>query len=120
MTIIMGNISKAAATRTVSVKGVPTLVTDFSVAENIGYGENQKTKFYRISIWRDRGAKLQPHLTVGRPVYITGEVQASAYIDREGKAQAQLEITNPTEVRLIGKKPTTEAGADVFDGDEVE
>ena len=118
MTTIIANISKEASTRTVNVGGVPTLVTDFNVAENKGFGENQKTKFYRVTIWRDRGAKLAPHLTVGRPIYIVGDVDASAYINKEGKAVAQLEITNPAEIRLIGKKPTAEP-ADVFDGAEV-
>ena len=119
MTTILANISKAAATRTVKVGGVDTLVTDFNVAENIGFGENQKTKFYRVTVWRDRGAKLAPHLTLGRPVYIVGNVDASAYIDKNGKAVAQLEITNPAEIRLIGKKPA-EATDDVFEGNEVE
>ena len=119
MTTIMGNISKAAATRTVKVKGIDTLVTDFSMAVNTGYGENQRTKFYRVTIWRDRGAKLAPHLTTGRPVYVEGEVDASAYINNEGKAVAQLEITNPATLKLIGKKPVAENG-EIFTGEEVE
>lgn len=118
MTIIQGNISKAAETRMVTTKdGTKTMVTDFNVAENIGYGENQKTKFWKVTIWRDRGANLAPHLTVGRPVYIVGEAGAEAYINNEGKAVAQLTLTRPTEVKLIGKKPVAE---DAFDGNEVE
>lgn len=119
MTTILANISKEATTRTVKVKGIDTLVTDFNVAENKGFGENQRTKYYRVTVWRDRGAKLAPHLTLGRPVYIVGDVDASAYINKEGKAVAQLEITNPMEIRLIGKKPVAENG-DLFEGEEVE
>ena len=119
MTTIMGNICKAAETRTVKVKGVDTLVTDFNVAENRGYGENQTTKYFRVTVWRDRGAKLAPHLTLGRPVYIEGDVDASAYTNKEGKAVAQLEMTNPYKIKLIGKKPVAEDGT-VFEGDEVE
>lgn len=123
MTTILANISKAAQTRTVNVGGVPTLVTDFNVAENTGFGDNQKTRFYRVTVWRERGAKLAPHLTLGRPVYIVGNVDATAYIatkgENAGKAVAQLEITNPMEIRLIGKKPVAEDGTTVFDGDEV-
>jgi len=104
MTTIIGNVSQAAATRTVNVKGVPTLVTDFNIAENRGYGENQTTKYWRITVWRERGAKLAQHLTVGRPVYLIGYADTSAYIDKNGKAQSRLEMTNPVELKLIGKK----------------
>ena len=103
MTTIIGNVSQAAETRTVKVKGVPTLVTDFNLAENRGFGENQVTKYWRISVWRDRGAKLAKYLTVGRPVYVIGYADTSAYIDKEGKAKSRLEMTNPIDLKLIGK-----------------
>lgn len=119
MTTIMGNISRAAETRTVKVKGVDTLVTDFNIAENRGFGENQKTVYWRVTIWRDRGAKLAPHLTLGRPVYLEGDAEASAYINKEGKAVAQMEMSNPFKVQLIGKKPVAPDGT-VFEGDEVQ
>lgn len=105
MIIIAGNISKAAETRTVKVKGVDTLVTDFNVAENIGFGENKRTNFYRVTVWRDRGAKLAPHCMVGRPVYIEGNISARGWTDKNGQAQAQLEVTNPTTIRFLTKKP---------------
>lgn len=103
-TFIIGHVTKNAETRTVKVSGIDTLVTDFTVAANEGYGDNQKTAYYRVSIWRDRGAKMAPHLAKGRAVAVTGVVSASAWIDQEGKARAQLEMTNPT-VEFIGKKP---------------
>lgn len=103
-TFIIGHVTKDAETRTVNVSGVPTLVTDFTVAANEGFGENQKTAFYRISVWRDRGAKMQPHLVKGRAVAVTGVTSARAWIDNNGQARAQLEMSNPT-VEFIGKKP---------------
>ena len=96
MTIFTGNISKAAETRTVMVGGVPTLVTDFNVAENYVKANGEKaTQFYRISLWRDRGAKLAQYLTKGRPVSITGRVSARAYLDKNGQAACQMEMSNP-------------------------
>ena len=96
MTIFTGNISKAAATRTVSVGGVPTLVTDFNVAENYQGGDGERhTQFYRVSLWRDKGAKLAKYLTVGRSITLQGRVKGRAYIDKNGVAQCQLEMANP-------------------------
>ena len=123
MIIVQGNIAKTAETKLVTRKdGGKTTVTEFSVAENRGYGARQTTKFYKVSVWREHGENLAPHLVKGRPIYIVGEVDASAYINAEGVAVASLEIRHPTEIRLIGKKPTADAGEDevVFGGEEVE
>ena len=103
-TFIIGHVTRDAETRTVKVSGIDTLVTDFTVAANEGYGDNQKTAYYRVSIWRDRGAKMAPHLVKGRAVAVTGITSARAWKDNDGNARAQLEMQNPT-VEFIGKKP---------------
>lgn len=96
MTTFVGNISKAAETRTVMVGGAAVLVTDFNVAENYqGADGSRKTQFYRISIWRDRGAKLAQYLTKGRPIQLVGRVYGRAYIDKNGQPACQLEMSNP-------------------------
>ena len=107
MTTFTGNISKAAETRQVVVNGVPTFVTDFNVAENYpsANGENA-TQFYRISLWREKGTKLARYLTLGRLVGLEGRVRGRAYIDKNGKAQCQLEMSNPT-VHLYGANKKT-------------
>lgn len=111
----MGNLTRNAQTRTVNVKGVPTLVTDFTVAVNEGYGDSQRTQYIKCSIWRDRGAKIAQYLTEKRAVVIRGSISASAWIDQEGKPRYQLEMSNPS-VELIGKNgettPTDEAPAE--------
>lgn len=114
--IMIGHITKDATTRTVTVKGAPVMVTDFTVAVNEGFGETQKTDFVRCSIWRDRGAKLAQHLTKGRAVTVKGAISCQGWIgsqgENAGKAQAQLVMTNPA-VEFIGKKPEGEAEEDI-------
>lgn len=115
MTIITGNISKAAETRTVNVGGVATLVTDFNVAENYQArnGERQ-TQFYRVSMWREAGAKLAQYLTLGRPICLEGRVKARAYLDKNGVPQAQLELSNPR-VKFLTANAAPEENAPVED-----
>ena len=111
MTNFVGNISKAAETRTVNVGGVPTLVTDFNIAENYqGSDGTRKTQFYRVTLWRERGARLAQYLTLGRPVSVTGRVRGRAYIDKNGQAQCQLELANPT-IQFITANPTQDVDA---------
>lgn len=109
MTIYTGNISKAADTRTVNVGGTPTLVTDFNIAENYQGGDGQRhTQFYRISLWRDKGAKLKKYLALGRSVTVQGRVKGRGYLTQEIVDQikagadwrkltipCQLEMANP-------------------------
>lgn len=106
--ITNAHVTKDASTRTVNIGNVPTLVTDFTAAVNDGYDPQTKqpryTNFYKVTLWRDLGAKLAPHLTKGRCVNVKGIPTASAWIDQEGKAHASLEIKE-AQVELVGKKP---------------
>lgn len=104
-TTIIGHVTKDAETRTVKVAGIDTLVTDFTVAANEGYGDNQKTAYFRITVWREKGAKMAPHLVKGRTVAAFGVVSSRAWIDNDGNARSQLELNNAT-VEFIGKKPS--------------
>lgn len=124
MTTFVANISKAAATRTVSVGGVPTLVTDFNVAENYSSrnGERQ-TQFYKVTLWRESGAKMAQYLTLGRPIQLEGRVRGRAYIDKNGQPQCSLEMANPR-ITFITANPTQDVdavieGAEAFDGEEL-
>lgn len=122
MTIFTGNISKAAETRTVNVGGVPTLVTDFNVAENYqGSNGERQVQFYRISLWRDRGAKLAQYLTLGRSITLTGRVRARAYLTKDGKPACQLEMANP-QITFNTANPADAPveAMEAFEGEEVE
>ena len=101
---IIGRVTKDAETRTVNVGGVATLVTDFTVAANEGYGDNQTTEYFRITIWRERGAKMAPGLKKGRILAVNGSVSVRPWLGKDGKPYAQLEIKNPT-VQFVDKKP---------------
>lgn len=117
MTNFVGNICQSAETKTVSVGGVPTLVTNFNVAENYqGRDGERKTQFYRVALWREPGARMAKYLTKGRPISLEGRVQGRAYIDKNGQAQCQLEISNPR-ITFITANPTDEVDAVVETAD---
>lgn len=105
----IGHITADASTRTVKVGGIDTLVTDFTVAVNDGFGDTQKSDFVRVTIWRDRGAKLRPYLTKGRGITVRGAISCQPWLDKEGKPRAQLVMSNP-QVELFGKKPDADDG----------
>ena len=84
MTTFVANTTRDAVTRTVKVNEIPTLVTDVDVAENyVGANGEKKTQYYRISLWRESGAKQGKYLTKGRPVQIEGRVKGRGYLTQE-------------------------------------
>lgn len=78
-----------------------TAVANFTVAVD-RYKEG--TDFFDCALWRERGEKLAPYLTKGKPVSITGTVSARAYMPRNGgEPQAQM-MVSVREVTLLGSK----------------
>ena len=101
---VIGRVTKDAQTRTVKVNGVDTLVTDFTVAGNDGYGDNKITSFFKVSVWRDKGAKMALGLKKGRIITVSGAVVSRAWVGQDGKAYSEMEIKNP-DIEFIDKRP---------------
>lgn len=110
MTIFTGNTCNAAETKTVNVGGVPTLVTNFNIAENYaGYNGETATQYYRVNLWRDKGAKIAQYIgDKSRNLTVQGRVKGRGYLTQEIvdqikagadwrklKIPCQLELTNP-------------------------
>jgi single-strand DNA-binding protein len=95
MTQIIGNLGRDPEMRYLQ-NGTP--VCDFSVAVNREWtdkntGEKRKvTKWYKATAWNKLGEVCAQYLKKGRKVYISGDVNASAYMDKEGKPAFSLEI----------------------------
>lgn len=62
----------------------------FSVANDVGYGENKKTQWIDCVVWGKRGAALAQHLTKGIRVVVAGEVNTRAYVNKSGEAVGVL------------------------------
>lgn len=86
-----GNIGQNAETKQVG----DTTVTTFSVAISEKYTDKAdgqrktSTTWVRCSIWKND--KIGQYLLKGTHVVIQGVPKATAYLDKEGKAQSSLE-----------------------------
>jgi len=98
---ITGRVVANATTK--QVKGDRT-VTDFRVAINHTYvtgGEKrEETTYVDCSYWRNE--KLALYLTKGLLVQIYGHMSASAWVNKEGNAQANLSF-HANEITLLSK-----------------
>ena len=89
---IIGNLTADPQSRTVNVNGTDVSVCNFSVAANSGFGQNQKTTYFRVSAWRGLAETCQKYLTKGRKVCVIGEVSARAYTGNDGNTYVNLEV----------------------------
>ncbi|MGQ9491025.1 MAG: single-stranded DNA-binding protein [Anaerolineae bacterium] len=108
--IIVGNVGRDAEMR-YTPSGVP--VTSFSVAVNRRWnsatGEQQeKTTWFRVTCWRKLAETAGQYVKKGQRILVEGEVEAQAYIDREGMARGTLELTASNFKFLSSRAETAE------------
>ena len=82
----------------------------FSIANNEGYGENQKTNFFNCTLWGKGAENLNRFLVKGQKVLITGRVDINDYTDKEGISKKIIDINVDSfgGVELIGNKSQQE------------
>ena len=75
-----------------------------TVANNVGFGDKQKTNWIRVNVWGKKAeSKLIDFLKKGQQVFVSGELTQSEYKAKDGTTKSNLEL-NAAIVDLIGKK----------------
>lgn len=118
-----GTVGRDAEVR-YSPSGVAVL--NFTVANNIGYGDKQQTLWIRVALFGKRAeGQLKDYLLKGQSVFVSGELTQSEYKGSDGTTKTSLEL-NANIIDLIGKKdgsaqqrpaPARQAAADDFNDD---
>tara|TARA_B100000749_G_scaffold237809_1_gene196562 strand:+ start:79 stop:450 length:372 start_codon:yes stop_codon:yes gene_type:complete len=88
--IISGRLTRDAEVRFIP-SGTP--VMSFSVANNTGFGDNQKTHYFDCSMFGKRAeGKLKDYMIKGQQVVIEGEVSLNQYQKKDGTGGASLNV----------------------------
>lgn len=105
---IVGNVGRDAELK-YTPQGIAVLKFSVAVNKTIGKGDDkrQTTTWFNTTLWRERAESLAPYVKAGMQVLVTGEVQVSAYIDKNGKAAASMELT-ADDVKLLTSKQQME------------
>ena len=69
-----------------------TAITNFTVANDVGYGDKKKTNWIRCAMFGQRGEKVAQYLTKGGTVVVSGELTLNEYQDKEGTHRASMEV----------------------------
>jgi single stranded DNA-binding protein len=67
-------------------------VVNFSVAEDIGYGDKKETQWWNCALWGARAEKIATYLTKGTPVTVVGNPKLREYDKRDGSKGHELTV----------------------------
>lgn len=104
----MSNVFTATCTvvRDAEVRYLPSgaAVLNVTVANNIGFGDKQKTLFIRCALFGKRAeGQLKDYLLKGQQVMVSGELSENEYQANDGSTKKSLEL-NANIIDLVGKK----------------
>ena len=104
----MSNVFSCTATvgRDAEVRYIQSgaAILTVTVANNVGFGDKQKTNWIRVNVWGKRAeGQLKDYLKKGQQVFVSGELTVNEYQAKDGTTKSNLEL-NATIVDLIGSK----------------
>ncbi len=108
-TIVVGRVGRDAEMR-YAPGGIP--VTNFSVAVDRRWTDasgqaQEKVTWFRIVCWRKLAEVTAQYVKKGQRILVAGDIEASAWIDRDGTPRASLELT-ADRVRFLGDREAGE------------
>ena len=97
-----GTIGRDAEVR---YSGAGLAILSVTVANNIGFGDKQKTNWVRVTLFGKRAeGNLKDWLKKGQQVFVSGELSVNEYQAKDGSGtKTSLEL-NANIIDLIGKK----------------
>lgn len=91
---------------------------EMSCAVNTGYGDYKKTTWVKVKQWGERVNNIVSLFTQGALIGASGEVSVNSWIDKNGAAHADLEVTCMS-INLLASKRKAEDPAPENDEDVV-
>lgn len=110
-TLVVGRVGRDPEMR-FTPGGVP--VTNFSVAVDRRWTDasgqvQEKVTWFRVVCWRKLAEVVAEYAKKGQRILVAGEIDASAWTDRDGSPRASLELT-ADRVRFLGDREASDEG----------
>lgn len=78
-------------------------VCDFSLATAEKSGGQERTTWFKVTVWGQRAELLGQHLAKGSQMYVEGRLQLDEYTDPEGTKRVNLSVT-ASEIQFLDRK----------------
>ena len=79
--VFMGRLTEDPTLRYTN-NGKPIL--PFTVASNVGYGDNKQTNFFKCKLWGKPAESMSKYLVKGKPVLVVAEAQPNNWTSNDG------------------------------------
>ena len=82
--------------------------TNITVAIDRNYGEEKKTDFINVVVWRKQAENVCKYLDKGSLVSVEGRLQQSSYEDKDGNRRNRLDVVADN-IQFLSRKKKEEA-----------
>lgn len=86
---VVGRVVRDAEMRTAGA----SVLTEFTVANNTGFGQYACVNFFKVVLWGKRATSLNPYLLKGKQVGVTGCMENKTWMDQNGVKHDSWTIT---------------------------
>ena len=108
---LIGNMTRECELRMTST-GKP--VASFTLAVNIGYGDNQQTSFINCVVWNKQAENLEKYTSKGSKLAVTGALRQRTYENANGQKINVVEVMCQSIEYLNTKKNDQNVNQDKF------
>ena len=105
----IGRVTRNAETTVVGAKN--TALTKWSIANNTGFGQYEKTNFFNCQMWGKQGESIKQYLTKGKQVCVTGQLEDTSWEGDDGTKHQQWTLT-VNQVSLLADSKSTQQQVD--------
>jgi single-strand DNA-binding protein len=105
--VLIGNMTRDPELR-YSTQGVP--VTNFTLAVNNGYGEDQQASFFRIVCFKKTAENVAQYTNKGSLVAVSGRLQSRNY-EKDGQRHTIVEVVAHNVRFLDNKKDSSNSNS---------
>jgi len=96
----------ARLTREPEVKFTPNgkQITTFSIAYDMGFGENKRACFLDCKLWGDRGENFVKYVKKGHAVALTGALDMESWQDKQSQQKRSKHVLDVRDFTLLSNK----------------
>lgn len=85
-----------------------TSLVEFSVANNVGYGEKKSTNWFKCCYWGKAAEAVGKYLSKGKEVFVAGELSEKSYT-KDGVEKKYMEVRVDRLDLLTGREGANDA-----------
>lgn len=104
---VTGRVTKDPVVRTANTKNGSRKVVAISLANNEGYGDNQVTNYFDMTVWDKQAEVMEKFVQKGTQLAVTGGIKLNKR-EYQGKEYVSMEITFP-QIEFLGGTKGNEA-----------